>query len=55
MEPNKKEVVKEGVHIVLNEKQEVIAMLRRDPVSKKHLVYMVVEATCEDIASKVIS
>ena len=54
MEEKQKKVVEEGVHLVLNEKEEVVAMLRRDPVSRKHLVYLVVEATCDDIATKVL-
>lgn len=53
-ENKQKIVVEEGVHLVLNEKEEVIGMLRRDPISRKHLVYMVNEATCDDIATKII-
>ena len=49
MEPNKRTVEKEGVYTALDEKGELIAILRRDPVSKKHLVYLVKEACCEDI------
>jgi hypothetical protein len=42
------ETDKEGVETVYKEK-ELIAIVKRDPHTKKHLVYMVKEATTEDI------
>lgn len=50
MEPKKRNVEKEGVHLVIDENGDWIAAMRRDPISKKHLVYLVKEATSEDIA-----
>lgn len=47
-------VSQEAVHLVADGNGKVIAILRRDPVSKKSLVYMVNEANCDDIATKVI-
>jgi hypothetical protein len=39
----------EGVFTIYNEKGELIAMSKRDDESKKHLVYLVREATSSDI------
>lgn len=44
-----KNIEMESVHTV-SEGDELQAILRRDPISKKHLVYLVQEATCADIA-----
>lgn len=43
-------VEKEGVHLLSDGHGELRAMLRRDPVSKKHLFYFVKEGTCDDMA-----
>lgn len=40
--------LQEGVHTVYKDK-ELIAIIKRDDHSKKHLVYLVKEATSEDI------
>lgn len=42
------ETNEEGVRTIYKEK-ELVAIVKRDPHSKKHLVYMVREATSEDI------
>jgi len=42
------ETDKEGVETVYKE-NELVAVVKRDPYSKKHLVYIVREATAEDI------
>lgn len=39
---------KEGVHTVSDGEGNLKAILRRDPVSGKHLVYFVSEATSEE-------
>jgi diadenosine tetraphosphate (Ap4A) HIT family hydrolase len=44
------ETNEEGVRTVYKDK-ELIAIVKRDDHSKKHLVYMVKEATSEDIIS----
>lgn len=51
---NERNVVQEAVHLILDGNEEVIGFIRRDPVSKKSLVYMVDEANCDDIATKII-
>lgn len=42
-------VDKEGVWTVSNEQGELTSIIRRDPTSKKHLIYSVKEMTCDDI------
>lgn len=42
------ETEKEGVECVYKDK-ELVAIVKRDPHSKKHLVYMVREAVSDDI------
>lgn len=44
----------ESVHTVCNKDGNLMAILRRDPVSKKHLVYFVKEGTADDIVEKLI-
>lgn len=50
----KKIVEKEAVHCVSDEKGKLIAILRRDPVTGKHITYLTEEATCDDIVDKLI-
>lgn len=40
----------EGVFTVYNEKGELVAIIKRDDKSGKHLVYLAQEATSSDIA-----
>lgn len=40
---------KEGVFTVCNDRGELVAILRKDPRSKKNLVYRCEEASLEDI------
>ncbi len=42
-------IEEEGVHTVCDKSGRIISILRRDPISKKHLVYLVTEATSTDI------
>lgn len=51
---NQRVVVQEAVHLVLDGNEEVVGFIRRDPVSKKALVYIAKEANCDDIATKII-
>lgn len=51
---NQRIIVQESVHLVTDGNSKVIAMIRRDPVSRKSLIYMIAEANCDDIATKVI-
>jgi len=51
---NERIVLQEAVHIITDGNGGVLSILRRDPVSRKSLVYMVVEASCDDIATKLI-
>lgn len=44
--PNKKE----GVVCVYNNRGELVAIIKRDDLSKKHLVYLVQEAGTDEIA-----
>lgn len=44
---------KEGVETVYKE-NKLIAIIKRDDVTKKHLVYLVQEATSEDIADLLV-
>ena len=39
----------EGVQTIVDEKSELIGIIRRDPVSGKHLVYLTQEATSTDL------
>lgn len=41
----------EGVRTILNDQEELIGIIRRDPVSGKHLIYIVTEAKGDDIAA----
>lgn len=43
-----KKIEKEGVYTV-TKGDELIAIVRRDPISKKHLVYLVTECTSDDL------
>lgn len=45
---NEKKIEKEGMYTV-TKGNELIAIVRRDPISKKHLVYSVTECTSDDI------
>ncbi len=57
MEPekmNQRIVVQEGVSLVTDGGGRVIAMIRRDPESRKSLIYMVSEANVDEIATKVL-
>ena len=47
-----KEVKKEGAFMVYK-KHELVAIIKRDDVSGKHLVYLAKEATSDDIAELV--
>lgn len=49
MNEKAKKSVLEGVHCIV-ENDELIGIVRRDPISKKHLVYLVREASSDDIA-----
>jgi hypothetical protein len=40
----------ESMHTVTNNQGVLIGILRRDPSTGKHLVYLVQEAACTDIA-----
>lgn len=51
---NQRIIETEGVHLIIDGNNEVVGMIRRDPVSRKSLVYMVSEASCDDIATKII-
>ena len=42
----------ENINTISDEKGNLIGLVRRDPVSKKHLVYFVKEASSEDIINK---
>jgi len=50
----KRAVVQEGVHLVMDGNDKVIGMIRLDMISRKSLIYMVAEANCDDIATKII-
>lgn len=51
MEKDKTKIVtKVAVHLVSNGEGEIKAMIHRDPYSKKHLVFLVTEANCDEIA-----
>lgn len=51
MKKDKEKIIeKEGVFMISNGEGELKAMIRRDPVSKKHLFYFVKEGTCDDMA-----
>lgn len=43
------EVIKEGAFLVYR-KEELVAIIKRDNLSSKHLVYIVKEASSDDIA-----
>jgi len=47
---DKRVITEEGVHIVCDGNGQLLAILRRDPISKKHLTYMATEGSCVDIA-----
>ena len=49
-----KEISREGVHTISDKEGRLIAILRRDPISRKHLVYITTEATATDIAEQLI-
>lgn len=40
----------EGIHTI-TEENNLVAIVRRDPVSKKHLVYIVREAASDEIVT----
>lgn len=44
----------ENIHTVSDGKGELIAIVRRDPVSKKHLVYLCKEANSIDIIEELV-
>ena len=44
----------EPVHTISTKSGKLLAMVRRDPVSRKHLVYFCKEATSDEIISKLI-
>lgn len=44
---------KEGVHTIYKDKK-LIAIIKRDNESTKHLVYLVSEASSEDIAELIV-
>lgn len=42
--------IEEGVICIYDDAKNLLAIVKRDDVSKKHLVYLVSEATSPDIA-----
>lgn len=53
-ETNTRTILHEAVHLIVDEKENVIGFIRRDPVSKKSIMYVAEEANCDDIATKLL-
>ena len=47
-------VDKEGVYTLTKKDGALLAIIRRDPISKKHLIYLTKEATGDDMVEKII-